>query len=119
MRAPGPDHPIRIERDPRRLRVIFGETVVAETSHALSLREATYPAIAYIPRVDAKMSLFEPSKKVTHCPYKGNASYFSLVANGARAQDAVWCYVDPYPAVAEIAGCLAFYPQHVRIEEVR
>jgi uncharacterized protein (DUF427 family) len=119
MKTPGPDHPIRIERDPRRLRVLFGDTVVAETAHALSLREATYPAVIYVPRADADMKRFEPSPHVTHCPYKGDASYFSLVAGGGRAADAVWCYLDPFPAVAEIAGCLAFYPQHVRIEEVR
>jgi uncharacterized protein (DUF427 family) len=118
MKEPGPDHPITIERDPRRLRVLFLGTPVAETDHALLLRESSYPPVVYVPREDADMSRFEPSARHTHCPYKGDASYFTLTAGRAAAQDAVWSYEQPFPAVAAIKDHLAFYPQHVTIEEI-
>ena len=113
MKLPGPDHPISITPNPKRLRVTFAGQVVAETSRALTLQEASYPPVQYIPREDARMDLFEPAAHKTHCPYKGDASYFSLRSGDMRAENAVWSYVEPYPAVKEIAGHLAFYPDRV------
>lgn len=118
MKTPGPNHPIAIEQDPRHLRVVFAGKVVADTARALSLRETTYPGVVYVPRADADMRWFERTAHTTHCPYKGDASYFTLAAGGERAQDAVWSYEEPYPAVAAIKDHLAFYPQHVKIEPV-
>jgi uncharacterized protein (DUF427 family) len=118
MRLPGPDHPITISANPRRIRVTAGDTVIAETSHALSLKEASYPAVQYVPRADAKMELLKRTERVTHCPYKGDASYFSIAANGKTIENAIWTYETPFPAMAEISGYLAFYPDKVRIEEV-
>lgn len=118
VRQPGPDHPIEISPFGGRVRVHFGAALVADSAHALVLEEATYPAVFYIPRADARMEHFEPTDHATHCPYKGDASYFTLAAGGERAENAVWSYVDPYPAVSEIAGHLAFYPNKVEIEAV-
>jgi uncharacterized protein (DUF427 family) len=118
MRLPGPDHPITISANPRQIRVTAGDTVIAETSHALSLKEASYPAVQYVPRADAKMELLKRTERVTHCPYKGDASYFSIAADGKTIENAIWTYETPFPAMAEISGYLAFYPDKVQIEEV-
>jgi len=116
MKIPGPDHPIAITPAQGRIVVRFGGEVVADTRHALELRESTYPAVLYIPRGDARMAHYAKTAHTTHCPYKGDASYFDLVAGGASAANAVWSYEEPYPAMAAIKGHLAFYPQHVQIE---
>ncbi|WP_431269134.1 DUF427 domain-containing protein [Dankookia sp. P2] len=119
MKLPGPDHPITITPNPKRLRVTFNGQVVAETSRALTLQEASYPAVQYIPREDADAALLKRTERSTHCPYKGDASYYSIEAGGRRAENAIWSYEAPFPAMAEIAGHLAFYPDRVdRIEEV-
>lgn len=113
MLLPGPDHPIVIDPEPRIVRVVFNGIVIAETSRALRLTEASYPPVHYIPREGARMEYFAPTAQRTRCPYKGEASYFALEAGGKRSDNAVWCYESPFPAVAAIAGALAFYPQRV------
>lgn len=119
MKIPGPDHPITITPNQRRVRVTLGGRVVAESARALSLKEASYPAVLYIPRDDADMSLFARTSHSTHCPYKGDASYYSLKVDGQTAENAVWSYEEPFPAMAEIKGYLAFYPNRVdKIEEI-
>ena len=119
MRLPGPDHPITITENPKRVRVSLDGVVIAETTHALKLKEASYPAVNYVPREDANMSLLERTGRVTHCPYKGDANYFSVVAGGKTAENAIWTYETPFPAMSEITGHLAFYPDMVKIEEVK
>jgi len=119
MKLPGPDHPISIARNESRIRVTFAGQVVADTTSALTLKEAGYPPVHYIPRSDAKMSLLAPTSHASHCPYKGDASYFTISANGRGSDNAVWSYEQPFPAMAEIAGYLAFYPNRVdKIEEM-
>ncbi|MCK1652495.1 DUF427 domain-containing protein [Bradyrhizobium sp. 149] len=118
MKLPGPDHPITITQNPRRVRVTAGDTVIAETSKALTLKEAKYPAVQYVPRQDANMALLERTDRVTHCPYKGDASYYSVKADGKTLDNAIWTYETPFPAMTEISGHLAFYPDKVKIEEV-
>lgn len=119
MKLPGPDHPITIEPNPKRVRVVFNGIVVAETDRALTLKEADLPPVQYIPREHADMTRFTPTAHTTHCPYKGDAGYFTLDADGKTAHNAVWTYETPNPAVAEIKEHLAFYPERVdRIEEV-
>ena len=118
MAAPTAGHPIEIRRDPRRVRVISGGQIIAETSSALSLREASYPPVLYIPREDVRMDFLRPSVHRTHCPYKGDASYFSICLPTGLEPDAVWSYEKPLPAVSEIAGHLAFYPNRVDAIEV-
>ncbi|WGD55681.1 DUF427 domain-containing protein [Bradyrhizobium sp. CB1650] len=118
MKLPGPDHPITITPNPRRVRVTAGGIVIADTAKALTLKEAKYPAVQYVPREDTNMAMLERTDRVTHCPYKGDASYYSVKADGKVLDNAIWTYETPYPAMAEISGHLAFYPDKVKIEEV-
>jgi uncharacterized protein (DUF427 family) len=118
MKLPGPDHPITITANPRRVRVSAGGVVIAESTNALTLKEASYPAVNYLPRKDANLALLSRSERVTHCPYKGDANYFSINADGKTIADAIWTYESPFPAMTEISGHLAFYPDKVKIEEV-
>ena len=118
MKLPGPDHPITITTNPKRIRVSADGVIIADTTHALTLKEASYPAVQYIPRADAKMDVLKRTERVTHCPYKGDANYFSIIADGKPIADAIWTYEDPFPAMTEISGHLAFYPDKVKIEEV-
>ena len=118
MKLPGPDHPITITPNPRRVRVTAGDIVIAETTKALTLKEAKYPAVQYVPREDANMALLERTDRITHCPYKGDASYYSIKADGKTLDNAIWTYETPFPAMTEISGHLAFYPDKVKIEEV-
>lgn len=118
MKIPGPDHPISIKPNPKRVRVSTEGVVIADTANALTLKEASYPAVQYIPRGDADMALLASTSRSTHCPYKGDASYFSINGGGTVLENAVWSYEQPFPAMTEIAGYLAFYPTKVTIEEV-
>jgi predicted adenylyl cyclase CyaB len=118
-KIPGPDHPIVIGRNPHRVVVTLAGKVIADTSDALILREAHYPAVQYIPRKDVDMAAVERSPTQTYCPYKGNASYFSIPAGGKRSVDAIWSYEIPYAAVAAIKDHLAFYPDRVDAIEER
>lgn len=118
MKIPGPDHPITITPNPKRVRVSLDGTVIADTTHALTLKEASYPAVQYVPREDTKMDLLRRTERVTHCPYKGDATYFSIVADGKVVENSIWSYEAPFPAMAEISGRLAFYPDKVKIDEV-
>jgi uncharacterized protein (DUF427 family) len=113
--TPGPDHPITIEPNPSRVVVTAGGRVIADTRAALTLREANYPAVQYIPRADAGLSTLERTEHATYCPYKGDASYFSVRAGEewTGAENAVWTYEAPYDAVVEIKDHLAFYPDRV------
>ena len=119
VRIPGPDHPITITAHHGRVIIRLGGQVIADTKKALTLKEATYPAAFYIPREDANMALLSPTSHTTYCPYKGDCSYFSIPAGGARSVNAVWSYEKPYPAVATIKDHLAFYPDRVdQIEQL-
>jgi uncharacterized protein (DUF427 family) len=113
MKAPGPDHPITIEPNPRRVRVTFNGRVVADTRRALTLREAGYAPVQYIPRADIDMELLARTQHATYCPYKGDASYFSLKVDRRVSDNAAWSYEAPYAAVAAIKEHLAFYPRRV------
>ena len=120
IKIPGPDHPITIERNRKRVVVSIGGTVLADSRDALILREAGYPAVQYIPRKDVDMTLLERSAHATYCPYKGDCAYFSIPSGGERAINAVWTYEAAYDAVAAIRNRLAFYPEGVdAIEERR
>ena len=114
-KIPGPDHPITISQSNARVRVSLDGDVIADTSDALDLKESTYPVVHYIPRSAVQMELVKTGHS-THCPYKGDASYFSILAkDGTRIENAVWSYEAPFPAMREIAGYLAFYPNKVAI----
>ncbi|HEY7594083.1 MAG TPA: DUF427 domain-containing protein [Actinophytocola sp.] len=117
MKTPGPDHPITIEPNPARVTVRVGDKIVADTTAALNLREADYPAVPYIPLADVDPALLKPTDTSTYCPYKGDASYYTVVLPDSELTDVVWTYREPHPAVAEIAGHVAFYPNKVEISE--
>ncbi|MDW3685161.1 DUF427 domain-containing protein [Cupriavidus sp. CV2] len=118
IKIPGPDHPIVIEANPARVVVKLGGAVIADTRNALTLREASYPAVQYIPRKDVDMSLLARSDHATYCPYKGDCAYYSIPAGGERSVNAVWTYEAPFAAVAAIKDHVAFYPSRVdAIEE--
>src|SRR5436309_10644619 len=102
VHVPGPDHPITIEPTPARVVVSIAGRVIADTREALTLREATYPAVQYIPRKDVDMSLLERTDHSTYCPYKGECAYYSSPTGGERSQNAVGTYEAPYAAVADI-----------------
>ena len=110
---PGPSHPITIEALGRRVMVMVAGATVAASERALLLREASYPPVIYFPREDAAMGLLERTTHSSHCPYKGDASYYSIPKGGNRSQNAVWTYEAPYEAVAAIRGHLAFYAERV------
>ena len=117
VRIPGPDHPITIAVNDRRVTVSAAGRTVAETHAALVLREANYSPVQYIPREDTDMLLLHRSDHTTYCPYKGEASYFSIPSLGDVGKNAVWTYEAPYEAVSAIKDRLAFYPDRVMVEE--
>lgn len=115
MKHPGPDHPITIAPFTGRVVVSLAGVPLVDTTDALVLREARLPPVYYLPRADAEMGFFARTPHRTHCPYKGDASYHTLHAGGRMAENAVWSYEDPFPAMAAITGRLAFYPDRVDI----
>ncbi len=113
IKNPGPDHPISIQHNRARVVVSVAGHVVADSRNALTLREATYPPVQYIPPEDVDLSQLKRTDHATYCPYKGDCNYYSIPAGGKKSVDAVWTYEDPYPAVAQIKGHVAFYPDRV------
>ncbi|AHG46231.1 hypothetical protein RLEG12_24640 [Rhizobium leguminosarum bv. trifolii CB782] len=119
IKIPGPDHPITVEHNPCRVVVTLDGKVIADSHDALTLREASYPPVQYIPRRDVEMSLLQRTDHASHCPYKGDAAYYSIIAGGERSRNAVWTYESPNAAVSSIKDHLAFYPDRVDgIEEM-
>ena len=112
---PGPDHPITVTPAASRVVVRVGDRVIADTTSALSLKEASYPAVPYVPRADVDLAQLERTEHRTYCPYKGDASYYSVEGAG---ENVVWTYETPYDAVADIKEYVAFYPNKVTIEEL-
>jgi len=116
IKLPGPDHPISIQRNPARVVVFVGGRVIADTRNALTLREAEYPPVQYIPIADVDFSQLVRTDHVTYCPYKGDCTYYSVPAGGKKSVNAVWSYDFPFPAVGKIMGHVAFYPE--RVDEI-
>ena len=118
MKTPGPDHPITVEKNPARVTVRVGDQVVADTTAALVLQESNYPPVQYVPLADVDPAAIKPSDTSTYCPFKGDASYFSIPAAGSAGDNAVWTYETPHEAVSQIKEYVAFYPNKVTIEEL-
>lgn len=114
MKIPGPDHPITIAPADTRWQAHFDGQVIADSAHALVLKEASYPPVIYFPRQDVAMAQLSRTDRSTHCPYKGDASYYSVGGSPAGA-NAVWTYETPFPAMAEITGFLAFYADRIEV----
>ena len=118
MKTPGPDHPITITPAARRWRALYSGHVIADSNNAIILKEAGYHPVIYFPREDVAMDYMSRTDQSTHCPYKGDAAYYTLLMDGHIAENAVWTYEKPYPAMALIEGRLAFYPNKVEVYEV-
>ena len=114
---PGPDHPITIETSSAHVVVKAGASVVADSSNALTLHEANYPPVYYVPLADVDSELLESSDTTSYCPYKGEASHYSVRTGDGIVEDAIWFYDEPYAAVSEIVGHVAFYPDRVQIDD--
>ena len=116
MKIPDENHPITITRAPNRVRVLFEGHEIADSDDVLVLREANYPPVYYFPRDDVRMVFLRRTDKVTHCPYKGDAAYFTIYRDAKVIENAVWSYEDPFPAVGTIGARVAFYPEHVEFQ---
>jgi uncharacterized protein (DUF427 family) len=117
VKIPGPDHPITVKANSARVVVKVGDTVIADTQDALTLQESTYPAVQYIPRKDVDFTQLERTEHQTYCPFKGDASYYSITPAGERGENAVWTYESPFDAVVEIKDHVAFYADRVEITQ--
>jgi uncharacterized protein (DUF427 family) len=116
VKIPDATHPITIQPTGGRVTIRVGGTVVAATEQALSLAEANYPVVQYVPLADVDQSLLDRTTTQTYCPYKGDASYYSVKTPGGDTEtDLIWTYDHPYPSVAEIAGHVAFYGDRAEI----
>ena len=102
--------PPRVEPTPRRVRVVLGGVVIADTTRALRVLETSHPPNYYIPFDDVRPDVLVPTRKSTFCEYKGEAGYFTVIAGGRREVDAAWCYPDPSPGYEALVGHVAFYP---------
>ncbi len=109
------EHRIEVRPTDDHVEIFWRGRKIIDTTHALELKEASYPPVLYVPREDAQMRVFQRSTRETTCPYKGVAHYFSLADGGDSDADAVWTYETPKPGVAAIAERLAFYPDKVEI----
>ncbi|MGB8504663.1 DUF427 domain-containing protein [Mycobacterium sp.] len=113
---PSARHPITVTETGRHVTVRVNGEVVADTDNALTLQESTYAAVQYIPLADVKPDVLRRTDTATYCPYKGDASYYSVVtASGVTVEDAIWTYEQPYEAVAPIAEHVAFYPDKAEV----
>ncbi len=118
-KIPGPDHPITVTSNRERVLVRVAGALIADTREALILQEASYPPVQYIPRKDVDMNLLQRTDHSSYCPFKGDASYYSIPSGGDKSVNAVWSYENPYPAVSQIKDYVAFYPSRVDAIEER
>jgi uncharacterized protein (DUF427 family) len=116
VKVPGPDHPITIEPHAGHVAIRAGARVIADTDAALELHEASYPPVLYVPLADVDGTVLVRSETTTHCPYKGEASYFTVRTDERELEDVVWSYEKPHDPVSEIRGYVAFFPDRVTIE---
>jgi len=113
---PTTEHPIAIEPTGRHVVVRVHGDIVADSHRALRLQESTYPTVHYIPFDDVNQKVLTRTDTSTYCPYKGEAAYYSVTTDaGDTVDDAIWFYEQPYPAVAAIAGHVAFYPDKAEV----
>ncbi len=118
MKTPGPEHPITIEPATSRWRARFAGHVIADSNEAMILRAAAGPPRVYFPRQDVELGYMSRTERTTYCPYKGDASYFTILMDGEFADNSVWSYERPFPAMEAITGRLSFYPDKVEVYPV-
>ncbi|BBY33779.1 hypothetical protein BST33_17670 [Mycolicibacter minnesotensis] len=116
IHTPSADYPITVAPTGRRVTVRIGGQVIADSAAALTLQESNHPAVQYIPLADVHQDVLSKSATTSYCPFKGDAAYYSVTtADGESVADAIWTYEQPFPAVAAIAGHVAFYPNKAEI----
>jgi uncharacterized protein (DUF427 family) len=115
VKIPGPDHPITVTPTRSRVSVHVGDRVIADSTRALTLQEADYPPSYYIPLEDVDADVLTRTEHETYCPFKGEASYYTVTVDDTTLDNVIWTYERPYDAVAEIAGHVAFYPNRVDV----
>ena len=108
-----PGHTITTRRHDGRVRILHDGEVVAESDRAVDLHETGLPTRRYVPRDDVRMELLTPSRTTSHCPFKGDATYF----DAPGAQDVAWTYEEPIEGRGDIAGHLSFFPDRVQVSE--
>jgi uncharacterized protein (DUF427 family) len=118
VKVPGPDHPITLTGHEGHVQALYGGHLIADSADVIWLKEASYRAVPYFPREDVEMGFLAGTDLDTYCPYKGHASYFTVNMDGHIAENAVWTYEAPHPAMELIRGRLAFYPNVVDIHVV-
>ncbi|MDQ2634771.1 MAG: DUF427 domain-containing protein [Pseudomonadota bacterium] len=111
-----PTHRITVEPFDGAVTVVFSDAILASTDKALVLREADHPPVFYIPFKDIYFELLNRSETSTHCPHKGDASYWNASAVGEAVNDVMWAYEDPFDEMLLIKDHGAFHPDKVRIE---
>ena len=116
MNNPNPDHPITCSREAGRVEVLFEGHEIADSADVLVLKEADSAPVRYFPRSDVAMDFLQKTDKVTHCPHKGDATYYTICRDKQIIENAVWSYEMPFPGVSQLAGRLAFYPEHVEFK---
>lgn len=116
VKIPDATHPITVSPTGTRVTVRVGGVTVAKSDNALSLAESSMPVVQYIPIGDVDQSLLRRTDTQTYCPFKGDASYYSVqLPDGQTETDLIWTYEQPYEAVAQIAGHVAFYQNRAEI----
>ena len=118
MKIPGPDHPITYTPNPSRVRARYEDVVIADTTGAVTCQEANYAPVTYFPREDVETGYMSKTADVSTCPYKGQATYYSILREGRLIEKAAWSYEAPYPSAEAIKGMLAFYPDKLEIYAV-
>ena len=118
--APGfadyPEHTVTITPSTAHIRILVDERVIADTVRSLLVSESRHDPVYYLPASDVDGSLLTPSDTTTHCPFKGDASYYSITAGNGQLEDSVWSYQNPFKECTALAGYLAFYPNRVTLE---
>lgn len=117
-KTPGPDHPINIKAPGGRMRARFSGHVIADSADAVLVEEAGYHPVCYFPREDVDMAYFARTERRSHCPYKGEASYFTFRMEGEIVEDTAWSYEDPYPSMDVLRERIAFFPHPVEVYRV-
>lgn len=118
MKTPGPDHPITISEDGARVRARRGDHILADSTDAIVLQEASYSGVRYFARDGVETGFLSKTEKTSHCPYKGQASYYSIFLDGEVLENVAWSYEEPFPAVEQIRGRLAFYTDRIEVYTV-
>ena len=111
-----PDYRVDLKPSRERLRIRFEGQLLAESTSTLLVNETKHVPVVYFPREDIHFEHLERTAHSTFCPFKGEASYWTLRANGRVEENAVWSYEAPFGEVAELKDYLAFYPDHIELE---